>query len=93
MEGELAGRGALAHQYTVPRHAAQRITDAVSIQSANHLSNGPCGLQVVTQVSLVGLLFGTLCGDFALLSDVGTRTVHRLWVGQPPGMPLQGPAC
>ena len=44
-------------------------------------------LQVVTQISLVGLLFGTLCGDFALLSDVGTRTVHRLWLGPPPGPP------
>lgn len=44
-------------------------------------------LQVITQVALVGLLFGTLCGDFALVSDVGQRAVGRLWLGTPPGQP------
>ena len=43
--------------------------------------------QVITQVSLVGLLFGTLCGDFALLSDVGMLAVNRLWMGTAPGVP------
>lgn len=41
--------------------------------------------QVLTQVSLVVLLLGTMCGDCALLHDVGLRTVHNLWLGPPPG--------
>ena len=42
--------------------------------------------QVVTQVSLFLLLFGTLCGDFALLHDAALRAVTKLWLGDPPGM-------
>jgi hypothetical protein len=43
-----------------------------------------CWFQVVTQISLVALLFGTLCGDFALLADVGSRAARRLWSGEAP---------
>lgn len=43
--------------------------------------------QVVTQVSLFLLLFGTLCGDFALLHDAALRAVNKLWLGSPPGEP------
>ncbi len=35
-------------------------------------------VQVVTQVSLILLLFGTVIGDFALLADVGQRALRRL---------------
>lgn len=34
--------------------------------------------QVVTQLSLMLLLFGTVIGDFALLADVGQRALRRL---------------
>jgi hypothetical protein len=37
-------------------------------------------------VSLFLLLFGTLCGDFALLHDAALRAVAKLWLGDPPGM-------
>lgn len=43
------------------------------------------GTQVATQVSLVVLLLGTMCGDCAVLHDAGLRTVHKLWLGSPPG--------
>lgn len=42
-------------------------------------------LQVITQISLFLLLFGTLCGDFALLHDASLRAVNKLWLGSPPG--------
>lgn len=38
----------------------------------------PSDLQVVTQVALVLLLFGTIVGDFALIADVSTRAVSKL---------------
>ena len=44
--------------------------------------------QVATQVSLFLLLFGTLCGDFALLHDAALRAVTKLWLGDPPGMEI-----
>ena len=34
--------------------------------------------QVITQVALVLLLFGTVIGDFALLADVGQRALRQL---------------
>ena len=37
-----------------------------------------CWLQVVSQVSLLLLLYGTIIGDFALLADVGARAVGKL---------------
>ena len=37
-------------------------------------------------MSLFLLLFGTLCGDFALLHDAALRAVTKLWLGDPPGM-------
>mmetsp|Transcript_4826 Transcript_4826/g.13876 ORF Transcript_4826/g.13876 Transcript_4826/m.13876 type:complete len:470 (+) Transcript_4826:249-1658(+) len=40
--------------------------------------------KVATQVSLVVLLLGTMCGDCAVLHDAGLRTVHKLWLGSPP---------
>lgn len=43
-------------------------------------------LQVITQISLFLLLFGTLCGDFALLHDAALRAVNKLWLGAPPGV-------
>lgn len=33
-------------------------------------------MQVVTEVSMVFLLFGTLCGDYALLADCGKRALE-----------------
>ncbi len=47
--------------------------------------------QVVTEVSLVVLLFGTLCGDYALLADIGKKAVVGLfpdapgWIHDDPG--------
>lgn len=35
-------------------------------------------MQLVTQISLGLLLFGTLVGDYALLADVGPQAVQRL---------------
>jgi hypothetical protein len=46
----------------------------------------PAVLQVFTQVSLFLLLFGTMCGDFALLHDAALRAVSKLWLGAPPGI-------
>lgn len=46
--------------------------------------------KVLTQLSLVVLLLGTLCGDCALLHDVGIRTVHNLWLGPPPAWLMWG---
>lgn len=46
--------------------------------------------KVLTQVSLVTLLLGTLCGDCALLHDVSLRTVYNLWSGPPPAWLLWG---
>jgi hypothetical protein len=40
-------------------------------------------------VSLFLLLFGTLCGDFALLHDAALRALGKLWLGEPPGMLCQ----
>lgn len=37
-----------------------------------------CWPQVVSQVSLLLLLNGTIIGDFALLADVGARAVGKL---------------
>lgn len=37
-------------------------------------------------MSLFLLLFGTLCGDFALLHDAALRAVTKLWLGAPPGV-------
>lgn len=42
-----------------------------------------CFVQVVTQVSLILLLFGTVIGDFALLADVGQRALRRLTPSAP----------
>ncbi|CAL8462502.1 g2035 [Coccomyxa elongata] len=39
--------------------------------------------KVVTQVSLILLLFGTVIGDFALLADVGQRALRRLTPSAP----------
>ncbi len=41
-------------------------------------SNFFCTLQVLTQVSLILLLFGTIVGDFALISDVSARAFKGL---------------
>eukprot|EP00878_Enallax_costatus_P034668 GHUV01038458.1.p1 GENE.GHUV01038458.1~~GHUV01038458.1.p1 ORF type:complete len:126 (+),score=14.95 GHUV01038458.1:183-560(+) len=39
-------------------------------------------LQVFTQISLVLLLWGTMCGGLALISDVGYMLVHKLTTDQ-----------
>ena len=43
-------------------------------------------MQVVTQVALILLLFGTVIGDFALLADVGQRALLRLTPGHAPAI-------
>ncbi len=43
-------------------------------------------LQVVTQISLIFLLVGTVIGDFALLADVGERALSRLTPGHAPSI-------
>ena len=40
-------------------------------------------MQAVTEVSLVFLLFGTLCGDYALLADIGKKAIVGLFPGAP----------
>ena len=40
--------------------------------------SGGSAAQVVSQVSLLLLLYGTIIGDFALLADVGQRALSRL---------------
>lgn len=52
-------------------------------------------LQVFTQVSLVLLLWGTMCGGLALISDVGYILVQKLTTDQgyaPPNW-LNGRTC
>jgi sodium-coupled neutral amino acid transporter 11 len=41
-------------------------------------------MQTVTQISLVLLLFGTLCGDIALLADTGRIAAGDLFPGGAP---------
>ena len=41
-------------------------------------SKVPGALQIVCQVALLLLLYGTIVGDFALLADVGARAVRKL---------------
>ena len=49
---------------------------------ASHAAAGSqsacCAPQVLTQVSLILLLFGTIVGDFALISDVSARAFKGL---------------
>ena len=42
--------------------------------------------QVVTQISLILLLVGTVIGDFALLADVGQRALSRLTPSHAPAI-------
>lgn len=48
--------------------------------------------QVFTQVSLVLLLWGTMCGGLCLISDVGHMLLQRLGEGQLPGW-VNGRSC
>lgn len=41
---------------------------------------------MVTQISLILLLVGTVIGDFALLADVGQRALSRLTPGHAPAI-------
>ncbi|KAK9817843.1 hypothetical protein WJX72_002950 [[Myrmecia] bisecta] len=48
-------------------------------------------LKVLTQVSLILLLFGTIVGDFALISDVAARALDKLtYPAEPPSWLLNG---
>ena len=48
--------------------------------------------QVFTQVSLVLLLWGTMCGGLCLISDVGHMLLQRLGEGELPGW-VNGRSC
>jgi hypothetical protein len=48
--------------------------------------------QVFTQVSLVLLLWGTMCGGLCLISDVGHMLLQRLGEGDLPGW-VNGRSC
>lgn len=48
--------------------------------------------QVFTQVSLVLLLWGTMCGGLCLISDVGHMLLQRLGQGDLPGW-VNGRSC
>lgn len=46
--------------------------------------------QVFTQAWLIVLLFGTLCGDFALVADTGRLAVEKLMAGAAPAWLVGG---
>ncbi len=49
-----------------------------STHAGTHIGTQCCAVQVLTQVSLILLLFGTIVGDFALISDVSARAFQGL---------------
>jgi hypothetical protein len=61
------------------RFISENVMTATGLQIQIEVSKYVCvGWQVVTQVSLILLLFGTVIGDLALLADVGQRALRRL---------------
>jgi len=50
----------------------------VATHAAAGSHNACCAPQVLTQISLILLLFGTIVGDFALISDVSARAFKGL---------------
>lgn len=65
------------------RSAAKRGAHTYEALAAEVLGR-PWGL-LITRVSLILLLFGNLCGDFALLADMGDIAVRDLFPGHKPG--------
>eukprot|EP00887_Chlorella_sp_A99_P003836 scaffold11.g3836.t1 len=63
-----------------------RAAGAAHKHTFESLAHAVCGRgwQIVTQVSLVVLLFGTLCGDYALLADTGKIAVSVLFPDSAP---------